>query len=158
MTDFETTFENYVISWTTPWDEFLNDMESLGVVMLDDKYIDMGEYILAGVADESLENFDAYGPLDDSKPVIMLAHEPQYYKLYQSLGADLVLVGHYHGGQIIIPGVGGLISPEFELLPKPYEGLNDYSGMSLVISSGLVNSVAPVRINNYPELVVINVT
>ena len=47
---------------------------------------------------------------------------------------------------------------EFELLPKPYEGMTDYSGMSLVLSRGLGNSVAPVRINDYPELVVINVT
>ena len=139
-------------------DKLFADMKELGVVFLEDTYIDMGEYILAGVADGSLDDFDAYDALDDSKPVIMLAHEPQYYELYQSLGADLVLTGHYHGGQIIIPGVGGLISPEFELLPKPYEGITDYSGMQLVISRGLGNSVAPVRINNYPELVVINVT
>jgi predicted MPP superfamily phosphohydrolase len=150
---------NHEVRLTGPeMDEFMSDMESLGVVILDDKYIDMGEYILAGVADGSLDDFDAYDALDDSKPVIMLAHEPQYYELYQSLGADLVLTGHYHGGQIIIPGVGGLISPEFELLPKPYEGMTDYSGMTLVISRGLGNSVAPVRINDYPELVVINVT
>lgn len=31
MTDFETTFENYVISWTTPWDEFLNDITSINI-------------------------------------------------------------------------------------------------------------------------------
>ena len=150
---------NHEVRLTGPeMDEFMSDMESLGVVILDDEYIDMGEYILAGVADGSLDDFDAYDALDDSKPVIMLAHEPQYYELYQSLGADLVLTGHYHGGQIIIPGVGGLISPEFELLPKPYEGMTDYSGMLLVLSRGLGNSVAPVRINDYPELVVINVT
>ena len=139
-------------------DKFIADMESLGVVILDDEYIDMGEYILAGIADASLEDFDAYDAFDDSKPVIMLAHEPQYYELYQSLGADLVLAGHYHGGQIIIPGVGGLMSPELDILPKPYEGLTDYAGMTLILSRGLGNSVAPVRINNYPELVVIEVT
>ncbi len=31
MTDYETTFENYVISWATPWDEFLNDITSINI-------------------------------------------------------------------------------------------------------------------------------
>lgn len=138
-------------------DEFYAKMKDLGVIFLDDTYIDCDEYILAGIADSSLDSFGAYGAFDDSKPVIMLAHEPQYVDLYQSLGADLVLAGHYHGGQIIIPGVGGLISPEFEFFPKPYNGINDYSGMKLVLSRGLGNSVVPVRINDYPELVVVKV-
>ena len=138
-------------------DEFYEKMKDLGVIFLDDTYIEYDEYILAGIADSSLDSFSAYGAFDDSKPVIMLAHEPQYVDLYQSLGADLVLSGHYHGGQIIIPGVGGLISPEFEFFPKPYNGINDYSGMKLVLSRGLGNSVVPVRINDYPELVVVKV-
>ena len=92
---------------------FKDSLRSLGVTILDDTYIDMGDYILAGIGDESLDTFDAYPPFGDEKPVIMLAHEPQYHSRYQSLGTDLVLTGHYHGGQIIIPGVGGVVSPEF---------------------------------------------
>ena len=138
-------------------DDMYSKMKDLGVIFLDDTYIDAGEYILAGIADGSLDDFDAYDAFDDGKPVIMLAHEPQYYSLYQELCADLVLTGHYHGGQIIIPGMGGLVSPEFEFFPKPYEGVTDYSGMQLVISRGLGNSIAPVRINDYPEIVVVTV-
>lgn len=138
-------------------DQFYEKMRSLGVIFLDDTYIDMGSYILAGIGDSSLDSFVAYPPFDDSKPVIMLAHEPQYYPLYKNLGADLALTGHYHGGQIIIPGAGGCISPEFEFFPKLYQGMNDMDGMQLVISRGLGNSVLPVRINNYPELVVVKV-
>ena len=95
--------------------------------------------------------------MDDSKPVIMLAHEPQYSELYKKLGADLVFTGHYHGGQIIIPGMGGLVSPEYEFFPKPYDGMTDMDGMQLVLSRGLGNSVLPVRINNFPEIVVVKV-
>ena len=144
-------------------DAFYEKMQELGVVFLDDTYVETSDYVLAGIADASLASYSAYGTyraygaFDENKPVIMLAHEPQYYELYQNLGADLVLSGHYHGGQIIIPGLGGLISPEFEWFPKPYEGVTDYSGMQLVISRGLGNSIAPVRINNYPELVVVRV-
>ena len=57
--------------------------------------------------------------------------------------------------RIIIPGMGGVISPEFEVFPKPYEGMFDHNGMTVILSRGLGNSVAPVRINNYPELVVV---
>ena len=138
--------------------EMYGKMRDLGVNFLDDSYIDMGEYILAGIADESLDYFKAYEPFDDSKPVIMLAHEPQYSPMYKGLGADLVFTGHYHGGQIIIPGVGGVMSPEFEFFPELYEGIHDIDGMKIIISRGLGNSLAPVRINNYPELVIAKVS
>jgi len=49
------------------------------------------------------------------------------------------------------------VSPEYEFFPKMYEGINDVGGMDLVISKGLGNSVLPVRINNYPEIVVVKV-
>ncbi len=136
-------------------DDLYTKMRALGVIFLDDTYIEKDGYIIAGIADSSLGDFSAYAPFDDSKPVIMLAHEPQFYGLYKSLGADLVLTGHYHGGQIIIPGKGGLVSPEFEFFPEYYEGMHDMEGMKLIISRGLGNSVAPVRINNYPELVIV---
>lgn len=139
-------------------DKFYSDMRDLGVIFLDDTYVDMGSYCLAGIADSSLESFDAYPAFTDEKPVVMLAHEPDYVSLYQSLGADLVLTGHVHGGQIIIPGKGGLLSPDFTFFPELYEGMHSYGSMTLIVSRGLGNSVAPVRINNYPELVVINVT
>lgn len=139
-------------------DKFYDDMRASGVIFLDDTYADMGEYTLAGIADSSLESFDAYPAFTDEKPIVMLAHEPDYVSLYQSLGADLVLTGHVHGGQIIIPGKGGLLSPDFTFFPELYEGMHSYGSMTLIVSRGLGNSVAPVRINNFPELVVINVT
>ena len=138
-------------------DAFMDDLRALGVVILDDTCVDMGGYVLAGIGDASLGSFNAYGPFSDEKPVIMLAHEPQYHSLYESLGADLVLTGHFHGGQIIIPGVGGLVSPEFEFLPDYYEGMRSFGSTTVILSRGLGNSIIPVRINNYPELVVVKV-
>ena len=136
-------------------DKFYDDMRAAGVIFLDDTYVDMGGYVLAGIADSSLESFDAYTAFSDEKPVVMLAHEPAYYSLYQELGADLVLTGHVHGGQIIFPGKGGFLSPDFTFFPEYYEGMHDLGGMHLIVSRGLGNSVAPVRINDYPELVVV---
>ena len=38
---------------------------------------------------------------------ILLAHSPLYFKEYVRWGADLVLAGHFHGGTICLPGLGG---------------------------------------------------
>ena len=144
-------------------DAFYAKMREMGVIFLDDTYIETSDYVLAGISDASLDSYGAsgtygaYGAFDDTKPVILLAHEPQYYELYQNLGADLVLAGHYHGGQIIIPGAGGLISPEFEWFPELYEGEHTFGDTTMIISRGLGNSIVPVRINDYPELVVVKV-
>lgn len=137
--------------------EFLDGIREMGVIFLDDAYEDKGEYVLAGIADASLPAFHAYGAFEEEKPVILLAHEPGYVALYQRLRADLVLTGHVHGGQIILPGKGGLLSPEISFFPEYYEGIHDINGMKMVVSRGLGNSVLPVRINNYPEIVVIKV-
>ena len=144
-------------------DAFYAKMREMGVIFLDDTYVETSDYILAGIADASLGaygasgTYGAYGAFDDTKPVILLAHEPQYHEFYRSLGADLTLVGHYHGGQIIIPGLGGLISPEFEWFPELYEGEHTFGDTTMIISRGLGNSIVPVRINDYPELVVVKV-
>ena len=137
--------------------DFLSHLEEIGVVVLDDRYIDLGSFYLAGIADESLMYFDKYEPFTGSKPVIMLAHEPEYHDLYRRLGADLVLTGHIHGGQFIIPGKGGLLSPDFEVFYEYYEGIHEFGDCRMIVSRGLGNSVIPVRINNYPEIVIADV-
>ncbi|MBQ8913930.1 MAG: phosphoesterase, partial [Lachnospiraceae bacterium] len=60
-----------------------------------------------------------------------------------------------HGGQFVVPGKGGFVSPEFEFFPELYEGVHTYKDTTMIISRGLGNSVIPLRVNNYPELVVI---
>ena len=137
--------------------DFILDIKSYGVTVLDDQYRDMGSYILAGIGYKSVWNFNAYEPFDNTKPVILLAHDPKYTDLYSDLGADLVLTGHIHGGQIILPGKGALLSPEFCFFPPYYQGVYDIDGMQLEVSRGLGNSAFPIRINDYPEIVVINV-
>ena len=139
------------------FDEFISTITSYGVIYLDDTYIDMGDYILAGIAEKSLWSFGAYEPFDDTKPVILLAHDPKYTDLFKEVGADLVLTGHIHGGQIILPGKGALLSPEFCFFPPHYQGIYDIDGSMLEVSRGLGNSAIPIRINDYPEIVVINV-
>lgn len=86
---------------------------------------------------------------------IVLCHRPELFDHYVSLGADLVLTGHAHGGQIRIPFLGGLIAPNQGFFPTYTEGVYHKENTDMIVSRGLGNSVIPVRINNTPELVIV---
>lgn len=85
---------------------------------------------------------------------LLLAHRPEFYKEYAAYDIDLTFNGHAHGGQIRIPGVGGLIDHQLNLFPKHIEGVEQHDQMTQVISRGLGNSRVLLRIFNPPEIVV----
>lgn len=86
---------------------------------------------------------------------ILLAHRPELIEDYAAFGADLVLSGHAHGGQIRLPFIGGLYAPGQGILPEYTSGMKSLGGTSVVISRGLGNSLFPFRVNNDPEVVAI---
>ena len=49
---------------------------------------------------------------------ILMAHHPAHIRAYRDWGADLILSGHYHGGVARIPGIGGVVAPDFTLFPE----------------------------------------
>lgn len=85
---------------------------------------------------------------------ILLAHRPDFFDVYAS-HADIVFCGHAHGGQFRIPFMGGLFAPGQGLFPKLTCGRHTKSGTDMIISRGIGNSSFPIRINNNPELVVV---
>ncbi len=139
------------------FDEFVNDIEGLGVVFADDMAFDMGGYTLVGLSDKSLDDNTLSELVSDKeKFVLLLAHEPKYHDNYKNC-ADLALTGHVHGGQFRLPDKGGLISPDFEFFPELTEGRHEYGNMTMIISRGLGNSVVPLRLFNYPEIVAVDI-
>lgn len=86
---------------------------------------------------------------------LLLSHRPELFELYCEHDLDLVLSGHVHGGQIRIPGIGGVIGPGQGLLPDYDAGLYGADGTNMVLSRGLGQSIVPFRINNPPELVLV---
>lgn len=69
---------------------------------------------------------------------------------------DLVLTGHYHGGQIRLPLLGPLYAPYIGLFPEYTEGLFFGQKAACVLSRGLGTSPGIPRINNLPEITVID--
>lgn len=93
--------------------------------------------------------------LPENEFSVTLAHRPELMDVYTECGAPLVLSGHAHGGQIRLPGIGGLIAPGQGLFPKYTDGKYEESGTTLVVSRGVGNSVLPLRVNDRPQIVVV---
>lgn len=101
-------------------------------------------------------------PADSKKePKILLAHHPHFFEKYvmnENKRPDLVLTGHAHGGQVILPIIGGLFAPGQGRVPKYDFGLfisEKYANSRMILTRGIGNSTFPLRINNRPEIVVI---
>ena len=89
---------------------------------------------------------------------VLLAHRPELVEVYAEYGAGLILSGHAHGGQVRLPLLGGLYAPGQGLLPEYDSGLYSLGETQMVVSRGLGNSVAPLRVNNRPELVIVTLS
>lgn len=94
-------------------------------------------------------------PADKKAYNIVLAHNPQYFNQYSKWGADLVLSGHIHGGIIIFPYIGGMIAPSYRFFPHFDYGIFKQENSTMILSKGLGSHTIKIRINNKPELVIV---
>ena len=97
------------------------------------------------------------GPAREGACNILLAHNPEYFPVYAQWGADLTLSGHLHGGMIRLPRLGGVIAPSLMPFPRYDHGLYEREGRQMVVSAGLASHTINIRINNPPELVVLDI-
>lgn len=86
---------------------------------------------------------------------ILLAHTPRFGENYFAWGADLILSGHYHGGIMRLPYLGGVISPDLQLFPRFCHGKFSRGQQHMITGAGLGEHTIPLRIFNPRELVVI---
>jgi hypothetical protein len=94
--------------------------------------------------------------INDASYNILMAHNPDYFSNYAGWGADMTFSGHVHGGIMIIPKLGGVISPMLHLFPKYYKGMYSIDSSKMILSSGLGSHTIKARINNKPEIVSVN--
>ncbi len=152
--------------------ELKSRLEDAGVVVLDNKQVELtrkhSSITLVGLADPSFEEDYLF---DDEEAVaevhlqellhgsdgytILLSHRPELFELYSESGADLILSGHAHGGQIRLPAIGGVFAPNQGFLPEYDGGLYSKGTSDMIVSRGIGNSLFPLRINNRPEIILI---
>lgn len=105
------------------------------------------------IMDAKLEVLTAASDLTDY--TVLLSHRPEVFEVYVDHGIDLVISGHLHGGQVRLPFIGGFYTPNQGLFPEIIEGLYYIGDTNIVVSRGLGNSAFPIRVNNRPEIVII---
>lgn len=86
---------------------------------------------------------------------ILLAHSPLYFDSYARWGADLTLAGHFHGGTIRIPGLGGVMTPQYQFFLPWCAGDFERDGKRMIVSRGLGTHSINIRFNNRPQLALI---
>jgi predicted MPP superfamily phosphohydrolase len=82
---------------------------------------------------------------------ILLAHDPRRLTEAAQLDVQLVLSGHTHGGQVVLPGLGAVAARKFPVLA----GTAARDNTSLFVSRGVGTVYVPVRINCPPEVAVL---
>lgn len=89
---------------------------------------------------------------------LLLSHRPELYDVYVEEELDVVLTGHAHGGQFRLPFIGGLAAPDQGIFPKYDAGIFTENTTHMIVSRGIGNSIIPLRFNDPPEIVVVEVT
>ena len=152
------------------YEELRTSLENAGVTVLQDEAIELNygdECIqLIGLNDPDFSERDSFlsesiletklSQVNISNGfTILLSHRPEYFNVYQNKNIHLVLSGHAHGGQFRLPFLGGVIAPNQGFFPKYDAGIYTENGTTMIVSRGIGNSIIPVRINNRPEIVII---
>lgn len=154
---------------------FKNDINSTSAKLLDNEMVTIeanGEKILlSGMSDFPYYEFNApdYDTperyfWDDFKDKskngysILLHHQPEYLEsIMQDSNVDLVMCGHTHGGAVQIPFIGGLFAPNQGFFPKYDKGEFDLYDTKMIISTGLGDAYPVLRLNNCPEISVVEI-
>ena len=156
------------------YDTLKSGLEAAGVIVLEDEAVSLernGESIaLMGLADPDFTvKGDMFGEvpamvstklenLNDGEGggyTILLSHRPELFETYVGSGIDLVFAGHAHGGQFRLPFIGGVVAPNQGLFPEYDAGLYTDGSTNMVVSRGIGNSIIPLRFNNRPEIVLV---
>ena len=88
--------------------------------------------------------------VDKTKPVIVLQHEPIEFKGLADNGADVVLCGHTHNGQIF---PGNLFVPLFN---ENGYGVKKVYGIDTVVTAGVGYYGPPIRVGTDSEVTVVD--
>jgi len=86
-----------------------------------------------------------------SGTTILLAHDPRRLTEAAALNVPLVLSGHTHGGQVVLPLVGPVAAQKFPVVA----GIGMRDKTTMFVSRGIGTVYVPVRINCPPEVAVL---
>lgn len=170
--------EDYIGRGTS---DLLNELKEAGAIVLDESYQDIqvngnairlgGMYDYAFALDgnntttkESMRP-SLYQFLTDFQDTdsyrLMMAHRPDSFifgDAAKTWDIDLVVSGHNHGGQVILPVLGGIYGGDQGWFPKYVDGIHHFKTVkNMIITRGLGSGKEKLpRFNNKPEVVIIH--
>jgi predicted MPP superfamily phosphohydrolase len=87
--------------------------------------------------------------------IILLAHDPRRLAEAAALKIPLVLSGHTHGGQVVLPVAGAIAARKFSPPVPLMAGIGRRGDTTIFVSRGVGTIYVPVRINCPPEVAVL---
>jgi phosphoesterase len=131
--------------------ELAKNNETILLAGLDDPdFTDRDSSIQESILKTKLEEMNLTGEY-----CVLLSHRPETFSAYVSENIDLVLSGHAHGGQFRLPFIGGIVAPNQGFFPKYDAGKYSENNTTMIVSRGIGNSIIPIRFNNRPEIIVV---
>jgi len=88
-----------------------------------------------------------------SPTLLMIAHTPKRLVEAMALSVPLLLCGHTHGGQIVLPGIGAVAAREFPIIA----GAERRENTTVFVSRGVGTVYIPVRVNCPPEVAILRI-
>jgi len=151
-----------------PWGDLVDGLTTNGWLDLGNTRatmkVDGREVDVRGVDDPHISRDrygDVSGPFDQAADLTLGVTHAPYLRVLDAMaadGADLILAGHTHGGQLCVPGVGALVT-NCDLPRSQAKGLSSHRGSALHVSAGLGTSpYAPVRFACRPEATLLTLT
>lgn len=150
--------------------KFLQILKDYGIIYLSDDSCDVAEDLVisglnisknyyAQIRTEQMEPTyieEQIGTASNEKFQLLLAHSPMFLDAYTAWGADLTLSGHFHGGTIRLPKLGGVMTPQFQFFCPYCAGMFEKEGKRLLVSRGLGTHSINIRLGNKPQIIVIH--
>ncbi len=144
-----------------PWAELKSALSAGGWIDLSNRrdHLDVdGRLIdIRGVDDPHIgrDHYEAIaGPFDPLADLSLGVTHAPYLRVLDAMaddGAELIMAGHTHGGQVCIPGYGALVT-NCDLDRARVKGLSSHRNSLLHVSAGLgTNPITPVRFACPPE-------
>ena len=84
-------------------------------------------------------------------PVLLIAHDPRRLDQAADLDVGLVLSGHTHGGQVVLPVLGALAARRFPVLA----GMARRKNTTIFVSRGVGTVYVPYRLNCPPDVAIL---